>query len=35
VAAPVNAVKQLGDTLGGLFKKPTPAATTPAPAPGQ
>jgi hypothetical protein len=35
VAAPVNAVKQLGDTLGGLFKKPTPAATTPAPAAGQ
>lgn len=28
VAAPVNAVKQLGDTLGGLFKKP---ATQPNP----
>jgi len=36
VAAPVNAVKQLGDTLGGLFKKPAPApAATPAPAAGQ
>jgi len=37
VAAPVNAVKQLGDTLGGLFKKPAaaPAATPPAPPAGQ
>jgi hypothetical protein len=34
VAAPVNAVKQLGDTLGGLFKKSSPApAATPPPAP--
>jgi len=33
VAAPVNAVKQLGDTLGGLFKKP--AATPPPQQPGQ
>ena len=29
VAAPVNAVKQLGDTLGGLFKKPAPAQAPP------
>jgi hypothetical protein len=37
VAAPVNAVKQLGDTLGGRFRKPAPApaATSPAPAAGQ
>jgi hypothetical protein len=37
VAAPVNAVKQLGDTLGGLFKRsaPTPGATPPAPPSGQ
>jgi hypothetical protein len=33
VAAPVNAVKQLGDTLGGLFKKSPAPATTPPPAP--
>ena len=31
VAAPVNAVKQLGDTRGGLFKKP-PAPAAPPPA---
>jgi hypothetical protein len=35
VAAPVNSIKQLGDTLGGLFnKKTTPASTTTA-APAQ
>jgi hypothetical protein len=34
VAAPVNAVKQLGDTLGGLFKKSAPA-TPPPQQPGQ
>jgi len=35
VAAPVNAVKQLGDTLGGLFKKPAPAPAVPTPQTGQ
>jgi hypothetical protein len=35
VAAPVNAVKQLGDTLGGLFKKPAPAPAPPTQQPGQ
>jgi hypothetical protein len=35
VAAPVNAVKQLGDTLGGLFKKPAPAPAAPTPQTGQ
>jgi hypothetical protein len=31
VAAPVNSIKQLGDTLGGLFGKKTPPASTPPP----
>jgi hypothetical protein len=35
VAAPVNAVKQLGDTLGGLFKKSTPAPAASPQTPGQ